>query len=1004
MQVMVSADDYSGVSYTWKKDQEVVRQITEEEISQQNGVASTDSLWIVGDGSSSYTVEIADGLGNSKTIWFEVSVDNHFTAYPEGTRIRETGKPDTRTTLYAFPGEEVTLRVHTEADDREGITYEWYDDNYERMEEDSDTVTVTAEKKWSEYNCNIKDRYGNTQFAAFEIKLAETFTAYPEGAAMGTDGEMEKSITLDVSADEEVTLRVIAEPEEGIDLTYSWENTTNEEETDRDYVTVKPYQSQKYWCCVTDQYGNYEDIAFDVRVNHFEIRPENGQIEGSSGDSMSTSVYAKEGEKVKLGVKVSGDDTSGVWYSWEKDGAEYETLDEEGSSIEITADYNYFYSCTVYDGLMNRKTITFYITPEEYDAYPENPVMLSDGRKSGDKKLYAVKGEKLTLKIVTEAKDLTGFHYQWYKENTAIEDGTGGGSSLAITADESTSYRCIVTKDGSNAAKYIYFTVIVQGSTAPVLSMNTSEYQESGDVAVYRAAYGEDCTMRVTVKDTGTSDSRYNVAWLDENKKILAEGTDAYTFTVNANAAFYCKVTNSSGKIVWQLIRVKIDNGLEVLPAGRTENNYDSDNNLVQIEAEASAPVTLQAEVSAVEGTPLHYTWQGRAMDFKGDQNSGWQYFDTDGAMLTVTPEADTRYECIVSDGYGNSKIVRFDVLVSDKKDLSRAIIKLLETRPLYTGGPVEPEVSVVYRGQELTRGKDYTVTYFGNDMPNYPSTALVRGTGDFTGKKELSFSIEPLAQTMTVTAPVLTPGTTGKFTVKNAQGYLYYDVISGRDVVTVDSKGTLRGLKVGTAKVLVGASGTLGYKNAEKTITVKVLPAATSRLTAVNMVTGVKLTWARVPGATGYLVRRGGKTIKTITNGATVSYQDMTANKNGTTYNYTIFATSAAGTSKLYKAVSMYRMTRPAFSSVTNSAAKTMKLQWKKNGAVTGYQIHYSLRSDFSNAKSVTITSPATVVRTIKGLVKGKTYYVRIRTYKKAGTAKYYSLWSKTRKITIKK
>ena len=190
-------------------------------------------------------------------------------------------------------------------------------------------------------------------------------------------------------------------------------------------------------------------------------------------------------------------------------------------------------------------------------------------------------------------------------------------------------------------------------------------------------------------------------------------------------------------------IEVKIDSALTALPAGRTENNYDSKENLVQIFADPSEAVTLEVEASAVEGADLQFTWEGRAMDFKGDGNSGWQYFDTSGPKLTVTPGADTRYECIVKDRFGYYKTVRFDVIVSGKKDLSRTIIKLSETKLPYTGKPVEPEVSVLYKGQKLEKGKDYTVSYFDNVNAG-TATVTISGAGEYTGSVTASFVIDP--------------------------------------------------------------------------------------------------------------------------------------------------------------------------------------------------------------------------------------------------------------------
>ncbi|MCD7753053.1 MAG: fibronectin type III domain-containing protein, partial [Clostridiales bacterium] len=68
------------------------------------------------------------------------------------------------------------------------------------------------------------------------------------------------------------------------------------------------------------------------------------------------------------------------------------------------------------------------------------------------------------------------------------------------------------------------------------------------------------------------------------------------------------------------------------------------------------------------------------------------------------------------------------------------------------------------------------------------------------------------------------------------------------------------------------------------------------------NAATGVKVSWGKVTGASGYYVYRktsGGtfSKIATVTSGSTVSYTDKTA-KSGTTYYYTVRAYKGGTTS----------------------------------------------------------------------------------------------------------
>lgn len=95
---------------------------------------------------------------------------------------------------------------------------------------------------------------------------------------------------------------------------------------------------------------------------------------------------------------------------------------------------------------------------------------------------------------------------------------------------------------------------------------------------------------------------------------------------------------------------------------------------------------------------------------------------------------------------------------------------------------------------------------------------------------------------------------------------------------------------------------------------------------------------------------------------------------------------------------------TKTALSSVTSPSSGKMTVKWKKNAVGTGYQIQYSTSSKFTSSKSVTITKNSTLTRTIGSLAKGKKYYVRIRTYKTVGSAKFYSGWSAAKAVTVKK
>lgn len=90
---------------------------------------------------------------------------------------------------------------------------------------------------------------------------------------------------------------------------------------------------------------------------------------------------------------------------------------------------------------------------------------------------------------------------------------------------------------------------------------------------------------------------------------------------------------------------------------------------------------------------------------------------------------------------------------------------------------------------------------------------------------------------------------------------------------------------------------------------------------------------------------------------------------------------------------------------SAKNAKDKKLVVKWKKNTAGNGYQIQYSTSKKFAKGnKTKTISKNKTTSYTIKKLKKKKTYYVRIRTYKKVSGKTCYSEWSSVKKVKIKK
>lgn len=167
---------------------------------------------------------------------------------------------------------------------------------------------------------------------------------------------------------------------------------------------------------------------------------------------------------------------------------------------------------------------------------------------------------------------------------------------------------------------------------------------------------------------------------------------------------------------------------------------------------------------------------------------------------------------------------------------------------------------------------------------------------------------------------------------------------------------------------------------------------------------------WNNVKTATGYQVqisnKAGNKWEKTVTLKAGVTSTTFKALEAGNAYKFRVRFYIAKGGKNYFSPWSstLKSPTLPSGTSITKltPGKKAFTAQWKKAG-FSGYQVQYSLKSNFSGAKTVTIKNAKTLKTIVKKLSAKKVYYVRIRTYKTISKANYFSAWSKAVKVKTK-
>lgn len=173
------------------------------------------------------------------------------------------------------------------------------------------------------------------------------------------------------------------------------------------------------------------------------------------------------------------------------------------------------------------------------------------------------------------------------------------------------------------------------------------------------------------------------------------------------------------------------------------------------------------------------------------------------------------------------------------------------------------------------------------------------------------------------------------------------------------------------------------------------------------NSPAGIVFKWKKAANASGYKIyRRTGNSSKwvniaTVSGSNTLVYTDGSV-KSGTMYTYTVRAYKGSALSAYNKNGSrIVRLTAPVQYKPSSKASGKLTVRWKKAAGASGYQIQYAASRSMRGSRTV---SASALTRTLSGLKKGSTYYVRIRAYKKVSGKTYYGAWSSVKNAKVRK
>ena len=334
--------------------------------------------------------------------------------------------------------------------------------------------------------------------------------------------------------------------------------------------------------------------------------------------------------------------------------------------------------------------------------------------------------------------------------------------------------------------------------------------------------------------------------------------------------------------------------------------------------------------------------------------------------------------------------------------------IELEYTSAEYTGKEIKPKIKkVTYYDKVLVEGVDYKIDKYENNINTGYGFIYISGIGKFKEQIPIAFEI--------------TPADISKFNPVLEYTSTTYDEwpkcptvqIAGLTPFTDFDYEYSNNVNVGTATVtIIGMGNYTGTITKTFVIKPNLTAPATLKLSLSDGHDDVKVTWSKVPNATGYYVyyRKSTSSSYTYLGKTTKTTYTKTSLLDGTKYYfkvipYTVIGSKTYTTSGSYKTASIYtlrNLSAPSKVTLSLYGYDDVKVTWSKVPNATGYYVYYrkSTSSAYTYLTKTTKTSYSKA-----NLTDGTKYYFKIVPYYVVNSKTYKDDSYKTNSIyTLKK
>lgn len=435
---------------------------------------------------------------------------------------------------------------------------------------------------------------------------------------------------------------------------------------------------------------------------------------------------------------------------------------------------------------------------------------------------------------------------------------------------------------------------------------------------------------------------------------------------------------------------------LKSLPVSTTIGNHDSTSN--QYSLHYNNPNTFSADETAYTdgqtkaGTDYYYTY-GNVLFIVLDTNNYNCATHKNVIEKAVSENQDAKWRVVMfhQDIYGSG----YDHSDSDGMILRTQLTPIMD----------EYDIDVVLQGHDHTYSRTYQLQGDGQTHTAYDKS----NTNGYDSEYQAQNNCYEIVNN-TQSGTVVNPKGTVYLEANSSTGSKFYNLIAAQQdyisersqtwtptysVVNVtDDSFSVSVYDASTRKQLNGSST---YTIVKKDVKEQKITTSASSYKKAYGDKAFNLN-AKTTGDGKLTYASSNKNVATVSSTGKVTIQG--------TGKATITVTAAA-TDEYKKATKKITLTvapKKQTATVSNKVKRKLTVSWKKDTKATGYQVVYASNSKFTKSvKSVRISKNTTKSYTIKNLKKGKTVYVKVRSYKTVDGKRIYGAYSTVKKAVVK-